>query len=68
MRPPRDARVILRHLDSYDSSRVRKYVSEALDELELVPRGRVLVKPNLVMAGELFQYAYTRPEIAQGVV
>ncbi len=60
--------MILRNLPSYDSERVRTLVSEGLEELGLAPRGRVLVKPNLVMAGELFRHAYTRPEVTQGVL
>jgi uncharacterized protein (DUF362 family) len=68
MRPAKDARVILRRCEDYDSGHIKAIVAEALTELGLVPRGRVLVKPNLVMAGELFQYAYTRPEVAQGVL
>ncbi len=68
MHPARDTRVILRHCDDYEPGRVREIVREGLDELGLRPSGRVLVKPNLVMAGDLFRYAFTRPEVAQGVV
>ncbi len=66
--PARDARVFLFHCDSYDVERIRKIVARAMDELDLRPRGRTLVKPNIVSAGELFQHAYTRPEIVEGVL
>jgi uncharacterized protein (DUF362 family) len=63
--PPR---VILRHCDAYDPARIRTIVREGLRELGLVPRGRTLVKPNLVAAGNLFAHAYTRPEFGEGVL
>jgi uncharacterized protein (DUF362 family) len=63
--PPR---VLIRHCESYDPERVRAIVREGLRELDLVPKGRVLVKPNLVAAGEQFPHAYTRPEFGEGVL
>ena len=68
MHPTRDARVILRHCDGYDPQKIRAIVREGLEELNLHPEGRTLVKPNLVCAGEMFQHAHTRPEFAEGVL
>ena len=68
MHPTRDAKVILRHCDSYDPERIRIIVREGMEELGLRPHGRTLVKPNLVCAGELFEHAHTRPEFAEGVL
>lgn len=68
MHPTQDAQVLLRHCPDYDPERIEALVAEALEEFGLVPQGRVLVKPNIVMAGELFRHAYTRPEVTQGVV
>jgi uncharacterized protein (DUF362 family) len=62
------ARVILRHCESYDVDRIRTLVREALEVLELTPRGRTLLKPNLVSAGPLFEHAYTRPQVVEGVL
>jgi len=39
-----------------------------MTDLNLRPHGRTLVKPNLVIAHEMFAYAYTRPEFADGVL
>ena len=61
-------RVILRHCDAYDVERIRGIVREGLEELGLVPSGRTLVKPNLVIAGERFTHAFTRPEVGEGVL
>jgi uncharacterized protein (DUF362 family) len=66
--PITEPRVILRHCDSYDPGRIRTIVREGLEELGLRPRGRTLLKPNLVCAGEMFQHAHTRPELAEGVL
>jgi uncharacterized protein (DUF362 family) len=63
--PPR---VILRACPTYDPARVREIAKSGLRELGLVPRGRTLVKPNLVAAGEMFPHAHTRAEFAEGLL
>ena len=60
--------VILRHCDEYDAVRIQEIVRSGLTQLGLVPHGRTLVKPNLVIAGEQFAHAYTRPEFGEGVL
>lgn len=62
------AKVIIRHCDAYDPARIRQIVREGLEELGLRPHGRTLIKPNLVMAGENFEDAHTRPEFVEGVI
>ena len=64
----RKPRVIIRHCDAYDPERIRAIVREGLEELGLSPRGRTLVKPNVVCAGEGFEHAHTRPEFVEGVL
>lgn len=66
--PTQDARVFLFHCSEYDPAKIRAIVRGAMEELNLRPRGRTLVKPNLVCAGEPFAHAYTRPEIVEGVL
>jgi uncharacterized protein (DUF362 family) len=63
--PPR---VLIRHCEAYDAERIRGIVREGLRDLGLVPRGRTLVKPNLVAAGPSFPHAFTRPEVGEGVL
>jgi uncharacterized protein (DUF362 family) len=63
--PPR---VILRACSAYDPERIREIVRDGLRELDLVPRGRTLVKPNLVAAGDMFPHAHTRSEFAEGLL
>ena len=68
MKIPAQPKVILRSCRDYDPARIRTIIREGLEELGLKPFGRTLVKPNLVAAGPLFPYAYTRPEFGEGVL
>jgi len=68
MKLPSRPRVILRRCTSYDIQRIRTIVREGLEELDLRPFGRTLVKPNVVASGPVFKDAYTRPEFVEGVV
>ncbi len=60
--------VIIRHCDAYDPKRIETIIREGLEELDLRPYGRTLVKPNVVASGKHFPHAYTRPEFMEGVV
>lgn len=62
------AKVILKNCSEYDPDRIEKIALFGLDALGLQPHGRVLVKPNVVAAGEFFPHAYTRPEFVEGVL
>ncbi len=63
------APVYLWNVRSYDVARIREVVRATISGLELRPRGRILVKPNTVIAhAELFPHAYTRPEFLDGVL
>jgi uncharacterized protein (DUF362 family) len=66
--PTQNAQVILRHCDTYDADRIADLAFEGLTHLDLTPFGRTLLKPNVVAAGELFEDAYTRPELVEGVL
>jgi uncharacterized protein (DUF362 family) len=68
MKPLQGAKVIIRSVREYDAERIRTVVREGLNELGLEPRGRTLVKPNLVVAGDMFRHAHTRPEFGEGVL
>ena len=68
MRIPTSPKVIIRACKDYDVAALRRIYREGLEELGLVPSGRTLVKPNLVAAGEMFPYAYTRPECGEAML
>jgi uncharacterized protein (DUF362 family) len=61
-------KVIIRSCDTYDAQVIRGIIRDGLDELGLHPRGRTLVKPNLVATGNMFTDAYTRAEFMEGVL
>lgn len=64
-------RVILRLVPDYDPARIAAVVREGLDTLGLAARvrGRVVLKPNVVMAHKkIAPAAYTRPEFMDGVL
>lgn len=63
------AKVILRQCDSYDPNLISRIVLEGLDELDVHPRGRTLIKPNAVIAHpKYFAHAFTRSEFLDGVL
>ena len=61
-------KVIIRRCPEYDVERIRTLAREALEELDLRPSGRTLVKPNCVASGDAFPHAYTRPEFLEGIL
>ncbi len=60
--------MILRACPDYAVPRIREIVRDGLDTLGLAPKGRTLVKPNVVASGEFFPHAFTRPEVVEGVL
>lgn len=60
--------VIIQRCPDYDVDRIHGILRDGLAELGLRPRGRTLVKPNLVASGPFFPHAYTRPEFAEGML
>ncbi|MCA9624715.1 MAG: DUF362 domain-containing protein, partial [Myxococcales bacterium] len=61
-------KVIIRRCESYDVEQIRRVIREGLEELDLRPSGRTLLKPNVVASGPLFPHAHTRPEFVEGVL
>lgn len=62
-------KVILRRCEHYDPAAIRRIVREGMAELGVHPRGRLLIKPNVVFAHKRYgQHGYTRPEVLAGLV
>jgi len=59
--------VIIRRCPDYDVQRIRTIIREGMEELDLRPTGRTLLKPNVVAAGPMFPHAHTRAEFMEGV-
>jgi len=65
--PVANPKVIIRACPTYDVTRIEQLIGEGLDELELRPFGKTLIKPNVVTSGPKFPNAYTRAEFIEGV-
>jgi uncharacterized protein (DUF362 family) len=62
-------KVIIRRCEVYDADRIAGIVKEGMEELGIRPEGRILLKPNVVIAHpEIFPYAFTRKEFLDGVI
>ncbi len=64
-----DHKVIIRRCNDYDSDLISKIIKEGMEELQVVPSGNVMIKPNTVLAHpEVFPYAFTRKEFLDGML
>jgi uncharacterized protein (DUF362 family) len=55
--------------DDYDPEKIAAIVREGMEELNVRPTGRILLKPNVVIAHpEVFPHAFTRKEFLDGVI
>jgi uncharacterized protein (DUF362 family) len=62
-------RVLVMRCDRYDAARIAGIVKEGMQELGVRPAGRIMLKPNVVMAHpEIFPHAFTRAEFLDGVL
>jgi uncharacterized protein (DUF362 family) len=62
-------KVLIMRCDRYDPDRIAGIIKEGMQELGITPRGRILLKPNVVLAHpQVFPNAYTRGEFLDGVV
>jgi len=62
-------RVLIMRCETYDPDRIAGIVKEGMEELGVQPTGKVMLKPNVVIAHpELFPHAFTRKEFLDGVI
>jgi uncharacterized protein (DUF362 family) len=62
-------KVIIRRCEHYDPSMIRRIIREGLADFGLSPSGRVMLKPNVVIAQrEVFPHAFTRSEFLDGAL
>jgi uncharacterized protein (DUF362 family) len=62
-------KVLIMRCDKYDSEKIASIVKKGMEELGVRPTGKVLLKPNAVIAHpEVFPHAFTRPEFIDGVI
>ena len=62
-------KVLIRRCDDYDAEKIYGIIKEGMEELNVRPSGRILLKPNVVIAhSEVFPHAFTRKEFLDGVI
>jgi len=62
-------KVIIRKCDEYDKARLQSIIKESIDELGEKPRGKILIKPNIVTANrEYIHHSFTEPRILESMV
>ena len=62
-------KVLIMKCDDYDPVRIAGIIKEGMAELQVKPSGKVLLKPNCVIADpELFPHAFTRKEFLEGTI
>ena len=62
-------KVLIMRCDDYDADKICGTVKDGMSELGVEPAGRILLKPNVVIAHpEIFPYAFTRKEFLDGVI
>ncbi len=61
--------VLLRHCPTYDADQIAQIVGEGMDALGVRPRGRTMIKPNVVVAVRgRYELAHTRAEFLDGLL
>jgi uncharacterized protein (DUF362 family) len=62
-------KVLLMRCASYNRDKISGIIKEGMQELEVKPFGRIMLKPNVVMAHkEYFPHAFTRSEFLDGTL
>ena len=62
-------KVLIMRCDSYDAEIIGGILKEGMEELNVEPTGKVLLKPNVVIAHpEVFPHAFTRKEFLDGAI
>jgi len=62
-------RVIVRKCESYDPAAIGGIIRESMQDLGEKPSGRILIKPNVVMANsDYVHHAHTEPAVVEAMV
>ena len=62
-------KVMIMRCDDYEAKKISGIIKEGMEELNIRPTGRILLKPNVVIAHpEVFPHAFTRKEFLDGVI
>jgi uncharacterized protein (DUF362 family) len=63
-----EPRVILRRCETADPATIRAIIAECFSELKFQPRGRALIKPNIVTANRQYiHHSHTHPAVTEAI-
>ncbi len=66
---PEKQKVLIMRCDTYDPDKIAGIIKEGMEELGVKPSGKILLKPNTVIAHpEIFPHAFTRKEFLDGAI
>lgn len=69
LKKPRSYRVLLRRCTVPEPARIQAIIEECFQELGIRPRGRVLIKPNVVTANRRYiHHSYTEPALVEQAI
>ena len=60
-------KVLVKRVDDYDAKTIEDFVTEAIRVLDIQPKPRAFIKPNLVQATRYSEHAYTHPELLRAI-
>jgi uncharacterized protein (DUF362 family) len=61
-------RVIIRRCEAYDASAIEGIIKEGIEELKEEPRGKILIKPNVVFSTPVVKSAHTHVSVVEAAV
>jgi uncharacterized protein (DUF362 family) len=62
-------KVLIMRCDEYNAEKISGIIREGMEKLNVRPSGRILLKPNVVIAHpEIFPHAFTRTEFLDGAI
>ena len=61
-------KVIIRRCETYDVAIIEDMIQEGMEELEENPKGKILIKPNVVFSTPVVKSAYTHPSVIEAAV
>ncbi|TKJ43980.1 hypothetical protein CEE36_02350 [candidate division TA06 bacterium B3_TA06] len=60
-------KVIIKKVERYDPDAIQVFVADAIKILDVKPKPRAFIKPNLVQATRYAEHAYTHPELLRAI-
>ncbi len=60
-------KVIIRRIENYNAKVIQSFTKEVIKTLDIEPKPRAFIKPNLVQSTRYAEHAYTHPELLRAI-